>query len=201
MWRRGKFVRKSKTNLVKKYQQIRRQKLKREDNTRQKNCQMLREYTRHETLVGKGCTSMQKKKPHCFEGRETWFKVGNNGVEMICVKTSLHMPQTDFGCTYSWATKLNTRRKIPFLRAPFIILYLSYKLRYYTRITSLRKAVTAHVKNVVIFHVCLISPISCWHVTRLSRHLVRLINERKSLHHSQSKVFCQNFFGLWLLNT
>ena len=120
---------------------------------------------------------------------------------MICVKTSLHMPQTDFGCTYSWATKLNTRRKIPYLRTPFIILYLSYKLRYYTRITSLRKAVTAHVKNVVVFHVCLISPISCWHVTRLSRHLVRLINERKSLHHSQSKVFCRNFFGLWLLNT
>ena len=55
-------IRKEEENeFGKKYQQIRRQKLKREDNTRQKNCQMLREYTRHETLVGKGCTSMQKK--------------------------------------------------------------------------------------------------------------------------------------------
>ena len=106
------------------------------------------------------------------------------------------MPQADFGCAYSWATELNTRREIPYLRAPFIILYLSYN---YTRISSLEKAVTAHVKNIVIFHVCLISPVSCWHVTRLSRHLVRLINERQSLHHSQSKVFCRNFFGLWLL--
>ena len=115
---------------------------------------------------------------------------------MICVNTSLYMPQADFGCAYSWATELNTRREILYLRAPFIILYLSYD---YTRISSLEKAVTAHVKNVVIFHVCLISPISCWHVTRLSRHLVKLINERQSLHHSQSKVFCRNFFGLWLL--
>ena len=31
------------------------------------------------------------------------------------------------------------------------------------------------------------------------RHSVRLINERRSLYHSQSKVACQNFFGLWLL--
>ena len=46
---------------------------------------------------------------------------------------------------------------------------------------------------------CLISPISCWHVTRLSRHSVRLMNERQSLHHSQSKVVCQNIFGLFLL--
>ena len=106
------------------------------------------------------------------------------------------MPQADFGRAYWWATELNTRREIPYLRAPFIILYLSYN---YTRIFSLEKAVTAHVKNIVIFHVCLISPVSCWHVTRLSRHLVRLINERQSLYHSQSKVFCRNFFGLWLL--
>ena len=48
---------------------------------------------------------------------------------------------------------------------------------------------------------CLISPISCWHVSPLSRHFVWLINKRQSLHHSQSKVVCQNFFNLWLLNT
>ena len=27
------------------------------------------------------------------------------------------------------------------------------------------------------------------------------MNKRQSLHHSQSKVVCQNFFNLWLLNT
>ena len=64
---------------------------------------------------------------------------------------------------------------------------------------ALRKVVTTHVKNTTFFHVCLISPISCWHVTRLSRHSVRLMNERQSLHHSQSKVVCQNIFGLCLL--
>ena len=90
----------------------------------------------------------------------------------------------------------HSKRNSISIRAPFIILYLSYN---YTRISSLEKAVTVHVKNIVIFHVCLISPISWWHVTRLSHHLVRLINERQSLHHSQSKVFCRNFFGLWLL--
>ena len=47
---------------------------------------------------------------------------------------------------------------------------------------------------------CLISPISCWHVSPLSRHFVWLMNKRQSLHHSQSKVVCQNFFNLWLLN-
>ena len=29
-------------------------------------------------------------------------------------------------------------------------------------------------------------------------HLIKLMNERQSLHHSQSKVICRNFFGLWL---
>ena len=46
--------------------------------------------------------------------------------------------------------------------------------------------------------VCLISLISCWHVTRLSRRSVRLMKERQSLHHSQSKVVCRNIFQLWL---
>ena len=46
---------------------------------------------------------------------------------------------------------------------------------------------------------CLISLISCWHDTHTSRHSVRLMNERQSLHHPQSKVVCRNLFGLWLL--
>ena len=60
---------------------------------------------------------------------------------------------------------------------------------------ALRKTVTTHVKKDPFFHVCLISPISCWHVTRLSRHSVRLMNERQNLHYSRSKVVCQNLFG------
>ena len=54
-------------------------------------------------------------------------------------------------------------------------------------------------KNAIFFHVCFISLISCWHVTRLSRRSVRLMKERQSLHHSQSKVVCRNIFQLWLL--
>ena len=49
------------------------------------------------------------------------------------------------------------------------------------------------------FHVCLISPISYWHVTCLSRHSYMLMNEWKNPHHSQSKVVCRNFLGLWVL--
>ena len=51
----------------------------------------------------------------------------------------------------------------------------------------------------LIFHVCLISPISYWHVTRLSRHSYMLMNEWKNPHHSQSKVVCRTFLGLWVL--
>ena len=43
-------------------------------------------------------------------------------------------------------------------------------------------------KNIVFFLVFLLSPISCWHVTHLSRTSAGLMNERWSLHHSQSKV-------------
>ena len=48
---------------------------------------------------------------------------------------------------------------------------------------------------------CLVSPISCRHITCLWRLLVMLMNEWQSLYHSQSIVVCQHFFGLWLLNT
>ena len=36
----------------------------------------------------------------------------------------------------------------------------------------------------IIFNLCLISPISCWHVTRPSLHSVRLMNEWWNAHHS-----------------
>ena len=58
---------------------------------------------------------------------------------------------------------------------------------------ALRKAVTTHVKKNRIFFRVLILPISCWHVTRLWRHSVRLINERQSLHASQYKLFVEAF--------
>ena len=64
------------------------------------------------------------------------------------------------------------------------------------RLPALRNAVTTHVEKYEISRV-LISPIGCWHVTCL--YSVRLMNERQSLHHSQSKIVCQNFFGLWLI--
>ena len=96
---------------------------------------------------------------------------------------------------------------------PIIIAYLckSHMLRFltgffldhqacYTRIFSPKKSRNkTRKKNIIFFHVCLISPVSCWHVTRLSRPSVRLMNERQSLHHSQFKVVCVNFFRLWLL--
>ena len=47
---------------------------------------------------------------------------------------------------------------------------------------ALRKAVKAHLKKYRIFYLCLISPISCRHVTRISRQSVRLMKERRSLH-------------------
>ena len=62
---------------------------------------------------------------------------------------------------------------------------------------ALRKAATTHMKKYDFF-TCLISAISCWHVNCLLHHLVRLMNEWKSLYHSQSMVICQNFFWLWL---
>ena len=44
-------------------------------------------------------------------------------------------------------------------------------------------------KITIIFHVCLISPISCWHVTRLPRQSDGLMN----VHHSSSEVLYRNF--------
>ena len=65
---------------------------------------------------------------------------------------------------------------------------------------ALRKAVTVYLKKYDIFHVFDIAN-QLLNVTPLSRYFVWLMNERQSRHHSQSKVICRNFFGLWLLNT
>ena len=45
----------------------------------------------------------------------------------------------------------------------------------------------------------LVSPVNCWHITHLPRHSISLMNERRSLHHFQTKVVCRSFFWLWLL--
>ena len=65
---------------------------------------------------------------------------------------------------------------------------------------ALRKTITTHVKKKTkFFHMCLITSISCLLITCFLFHLLRLINEWQSFHHSQSKVICWNFLGLWLL--
>ena len=42
----------------------------------------------------------------------------------------------------------------------------------------------------MIFYACLILPIKCWHAKNLAslHHYVKLMDERQSIHHSQSKV-------------
>ena len=82
-----------------------------------------------------------------------------------------------------------------------------YKQRCYARISVLRKALTTNVnKYHNFFHLCLVSPISCCHVTRLLHHSARLMNELRSLHHSQSinnylvymiKKMIHGYFQLW----
>ena len=56
---------------------------------------------------------------------------------------------------------------------------------------ALRKSVTTHVKKCDIF-----PRVFDTGNQLLSRHSLRLMNERQSLHHSQSKVVCRNLFGL-----
>ena len=77
---------------------------------------------------------------------------------------------------------------------------LSYKLQCYTRIPALRKTVTTHVKKMRYFFLRVFDIVNQL-LTRHSpsHHLVRLMNERQSLHRSHSKVVCRNFLGLWLL--
>ena len=73
---------------------------------------------------------------------------------------------------------------------------LSYQLRCYTRISSPEKSLNNTWKNTISFHLCLASPISCWHVTRLSRYSIR-----QSLYHSQSEIVCQRFFRIMAVKT
>ena len=63
---------------------------------------------------------------------------------------------------------------------------------------ALRKAVTTHSKRYCIFS--RVYNIANQLLTRHSPFAsLSLVNERRSLHHSQSKVVCRIFFGLWLL--
>ena len=93
---------------------------------------------------------------------------------------------------------MNSRISIR-LRFRAVISFYHIKYGVIQGFPALRKAVTTHVEKYRNFYVCLISPMSCWHVIRFSRHSVMLMNERRSLSYSQSKVVCRNFFRLWLL--
>ena len=88
------------------------------------------------------------------------------------------------------------------IRSDHIVRETIYRVNYVVLqgLLALRKAVTTHEKKYDIFSLCLISLISSWHVTRLSRHSVRLMNERQSLHHFQFMVVGRNFLVLWLVN-
>ena len=83
----------------------------------------------------------------------------------------------------------------------YIIAFYHIKYGVIQGFRALKKAVQHTRYNIVFFQVCLISPISCRHVTRISRHSVSLMNERWSLHHPQSKVVCRNFFGITAAKT
>ena len=77
--------------------------------------------------------------------------------------------------------------------------FLSHKLRCYTEISGPEKSCNTQVKNYDVFSRALIQLISCWHVSRLWRHSVNLMNDRQSVHDSQYKVVCWNVLGLWRL--
>ena len=62
---------------------------------------------------------------------------------------------------------------------------------------ALRKAQTIHVKKIRCFFTCLWYSQSAANTSLAFR--ARLMNERRSPHHSQPVAVCQNFLGLWLL--
>ena len=84
-------------------------------------------------------------------------------------------------------------KRIPIAKRTHVLFFI-YHINYdaIQGFPTLRKAVTIRY-----FFTCLILPICCWQVIRLSRHSVRLMNERQILHRSKSKVVCRNIFGLW----
>ena len=76
-------------------------------------------------------------------------------------------------------------------------IFLSHKLRCYRRISGLEKSRNNKREKISYFSRVLIKPISCLHVTRLWRHSVRFMNERRSLHDLQ--VVSRDFLELWWL--
>ena len=65
--------------------------------------------------------------------------------------------------------------------------FLSYKQCILQVFSALRKAITTHAKKYRIFS--RVFDIASQLLTRLSRHLARLMNERRSLHHCQPRSF------------
>ena len=58
----------------------------------------------------------------------------------------------------------------------YIIAFYHIKYGVIQGFRALKKAVQHTRYNIVFFQVCLISPIRCWHVTRISRHSVSWMN-------------------------
>ena len=69
--------------------------------------------------------------------------------------------------------------------------FLSYKLCILQVFPALRKAITTHAKKYRIFS--RVFDIASQLLTRLSRHLARLMNARRSLHHCQPRSFVRIF--------
>ena len=67
------------------------------------------------------------------------------------------------------------------------LLYFSWWITTYEKYYK-KKAARYH-------HVCLISPISCWHVTRLSRHSVRLMNAENQNTKRKTEIYVFSGFG------
>ena len=70
----------------------------------------------------------------------------------------------------------------------------------YTRISSPERSCDNTCEKIQYHFTCVWYDNSAANTSlALSCHLVRLMNEQQSLNHSQSKIVCWNFFGLWLL--
>ena len=112
---------------------------------------------------------------------------GNLTVTQILLEPSCVTWDTSFNCRHGYTSLCAT----PCISVKLHYYYLSYKLRCLRRIYIPEK-----IRNNT--HVRLISLITAdtshaFRFNRLSRHSVRLMNVRQSLHRSQSKVICQNF--------
>ena len=115
-------------------------------------------------------------------------------VAQILLEPSCVTWDISFNCRHGYTSLCAT----PCISVKLHYYYLSYKLRCLRRIYIPEKIRNNTREKMRFFHVRLISLISAdtsraFRFTRLSRHSVRLMNERQSLHRSQSKVICQNF--------